>query len=316
MKVLLIGPTPPPHGGISVHIAGRQRELMAAGYRCETLDPSRYRNKLRFGWNLARYAVGGWSFDVHINGHNWKSWVLAAGCGIVGRLRGGVVVKLTLHSGMAPHFLDSLRGLGRKAVAFASSLYGRVVCVSPAVQDAVHSLGVARDHTEIRPAFLGALRPGPALEPCITDWMQRHRPVLSTVLFFRPEYGFDLLVKALVRLRKMHPAAGCLVMGSGEQRLEAIRAVQMAGLEANVFFAGDVDHDVCLACIARSDLFVRPTLADGDSISVREALALGVPTVASRVGNRPDGTLQFEIGDINDLLAKIEDALANAQVAH
>jgi glycosyltransferase involved in cell wall biosynthesis len=60
----------------------------------------------------------------------------------------------------------------------------------------------------------------------------------------------------------------------------------------------------------RSHVFVRATLEDGDSISVREALALGVPVVASRVGTRPPGTILFHPGDVEDMLSKVDLAWA------
>ena len=41
MKILLIGPYPPPHGGISVHVSGIHRQLMAAGIPCRVLDTGR-----------------------------------------------------------------------------------------------------------------------------------------------------------------------------------------------------------------------------------------------------------------------------------
>jgi glycosyltransferase involved in cell wall biosynthesis len=58
------------------------------------------------------------------------------------------------------------------------------------------------------------------------------------------------------------------------------------------------------------DVFLRPTLEDGDSISVREALSLGVPVVASRVGARPAGAILFQPGCVDDMLAKLELAIA------
>jgi glycosyltransferase involved in cell wall biosynthesis len=153
------------------------------------------------------------------------------------------------------------------------------------------------------------------LDPQLTSWIERHRPLLSAALFFRPEYGFDLLIEGLAQLRRRHPALGCLVMGSGEQYAQAVNRVREAGLENEVLLLGDVDHDRCLALISRSHVFVRPTLEDGDSISVREALALGVPVVASRVGSRPAGAILFHPGDVKDMLSKVELALAHQQVS-
>jgi len=73
---------------------------------------------------------------------------------------------------------------------------------------------------------------------------------------------------------------------------------------------GDVNHDTCLALMSASDVFVRPTLEDGDSISVREALALGVPVVASDIGTRPAGAILFQRGDVGEMLSKVELAMA------
>ena len=59
--------------------------------------------------------------------------------------------------------------------------------------------------------------------------------------------------------------------------------------------------------MAACDVFVRPTLADGDSVSVREALALGRKVVATAVGHRPADVLLVPPGD--------DGALADALVA-
>ena len=75
---------------------------------------------------------------------------------------------------------------------------------------------------------------------------------------------------------------------------------------------GNVEHDKCLSIISRCDLFVRPTLVDGDANSVREALALEIPVVASNVGNRPDGAILFRAGDADDLVAKLSAIIAEA----
>jgi glycogen(starch) synthase len=85
--------------------------------------------------------------------------------------------------------------------------------------------------------------------------------------------------------------------------------VKQAGLAESVRFLGDVDHEMCLALMARSDVFVRPTFRDGDSVSVREAVSMGIPVVASNVGTRPPETLLFEPGDSQALAFQIERAL-------
>jgi glycogen synthase len=308
MKILLIGPVPPPHGGISVHVSGIHRQLVATGVECAVLDTSVISDRSRFALKLASYAAQGWTLHLHTNGHNRNSWLLALLCGIAGRWSGGCV--LTLHSGMMPGYVASCPPGYRKLAGFVCRLYSRVICVGPALQDAAISLGTPIERTEIAPAFLATGSSDIALAPRLLTWIEQRRPLLSTTLFFRPEYGFDLLVEGIARLRRRYPALGCLVMGSGEQSVEAARCVREAGLENDVLLLGDVDHETCLSLICRSHVFVRATLEDGDSMSVREALALGVPVVASRVGSRPAGTILFQPGDVDEMVSKINLAWA------
>jgi glycosyltransferase involved in cell wall biosynthesis len=54
------------------------------------------------------------------------------------------------------------------------------------------------------------------------------------------------------------------------------------------------------------------TFSDGDAISVREAIALGTPVVASDVVSRPTETVCFKTGDAQDLVSKIECLLSGA----
>ncbi len=306
MRILLIGPHPPPHGGISVHVSGIHRQLTAAGVSCEVLDTSRIRSRLHFAMELAPYAAGGWTLHLHTNGHNRNSWLLALLCGTAGQWSGGCI--LTLHSGMMPGYIRTGPAWRKELAGFVCRLYSRVICVGPELRDAAVSLGTPVERTEIAPACLAIGSPDVSIEPRLDGWIKRHRPLFSTALFFRPEYGFDLLIDGLRQLRQRHPAVGCLVMGSGEQSAEAAQRVRDAGLQNNVRMLGDVDHDTCLALMARSQVFIRPTYEDGDSISVREALALGVPVVASRVGTRPAGAILFQRGDVDDMLRKLEVA--------
>ena len=58
------------------------------------------------------------------------------------------------------------------------------------------------------------------------------------------------------------------------------------------------------------DLFVRPTSTDGDAVSIREALWLGVPTVASDAVARPAGVATFRSRDADDLARKIMQTIS------
>jgi glycogen(starch) synthase len=310
MKVLLVGPLPPPNGGISVHVMQTQRRLTAAGAQCSVLDPSRTRGKFVLVGKLMRYASQGWAIQPHTNGHNTKSWLMALICGTIARAN-RVPAALTLHSGMVPQYLAGST-VHRSLARLACSLYQHIVCVSPAIEAAIASLGVDRQTIEVRPAFTPPEDIAVSLDQPLIDWMENHSPLLSTTLFFRPEYGFPLLVEAIARLRRQYPRIGCVVMGSCEHGGDAFERIREASIEDNMLLLGDVEHDRCLSIMSASDLFVRPTLHDGDSISVREALALDVAVLASRTGNRPEGVHLFQPGDVDDLVAQATRVLPAA----
>jgi glycogen synthase len=258
---------------------------------------------------LLRHARNDWMLSVHTNGHNGKSWLISLVCGLSAQLGPGGT--LTLHSGMVP---DYLRGgpRWRKIVArFTSLLYDRVICVNEEIAQELALLGVPRRRIEIKPAFLPVPTPEVTIPEALSLWMNRHSLLMSTTLFFRPEYGFELLMEAVSILRGSYPGLGCLVMGGEADSVEAKQFIEERGLTDAVFLAGDVDHELCLALLNRSTVFVRPTFRDGDSISVREAISAGIPVVASNVGTRPAETLLFDAGDVQGLVRQVHQVLSS-----
>jgi len=313
MKILLVGPYPPPHGGVSVHVLELRRQLQLSEIDCQVVnvDPRAPASdnfiSIRGGADLFRtlldFARKGWILHVHTNGHNRKSWLVALTAGLAGLPGPGSM--LTLHSGMAPAYLAHGRVSARLLARLVCSLYRRVIAVAPEVRTTVLSLGVPAARVELLPAFLFTA-PSPAELPELR-MVEGRRPLLASTLFFRREYGFELLVEAIDRLRCEHPEIACLVMGSGERQAEAMQLLTKRRLENCIYLLGNVPHQKCISVMSRCDLLVRPALADGDASSVREALSLGVPVVASDVGNRPAGTVLFRTGDLDDLVSKIEE---------
>jgi glycosyltransferase involved in cell wall biosynthesis len=256
---------------------------------------------------LGRHVWNGWSLQVHTNGHNSKSWAIALVCGVAGQFGPGAA--LTLHSGIAPAYIRSAPKWMRGVIRFACRRYSEVICVNSEIAAAVGGLGLRAERIQITPAFLPIEVPDVAVPREIEDWMRKHSPVITSTMFFRPEYGFELLVNAVERLKQTYPTVGCLVMGTGEDREQASALVANKGLSDAIALCGDLHHELCLVLMARSAAFVRPTFRDGDSISVREAVALGVPVVASNVGTRPDGVRLFEAGDVDGLVERLDGVL-------
>lgn len=313
-KVLLVGPTPPPSGGVAVHLSSLRSALRDSGARCEIFDPARPQERGAPGraidtWRtLGRHARDGWIVHVHTNGHNRRSWLLALLAGIAAGPNRATI--LTLHSGLLPDYLEegSLRPLLARVVCAA---YRRVVVVNPALRDSLLQAGVAPERLIVTPACTSMPGEPAPIATGIEEWLAGRRPVLASVLAFRPEYRFGWQLSGLRALLSRHPDACLVVIGSGEPGHEAHRLVQHHDLGNHVLLLGEVDHPECLAILSRCDVFLRTTTHDGDALSVREAVALGLKVVASDVGTRPDGVHRFPVGDFDGFVRTLREALAS-----
>ena len=60
----------------------------------------------------------------------------------------------------------------------------------------------------------------------------------------------------------------------------------------------------------QSDIIVRPTNTDGDSLTIREGLFLNKKVLASDVVKRPEGVILFKNRNLNDMEEKLEKLIA------
>jgi len=114
--------------------------------------------------------------------------------------------------------------------------------------------------------------------------------VLGTVGRLQPVKDQVGLVRAFVLLRQQLPELASrlrlAILGDGPQRGEIERAVSDAGVGDFVWLPGMCDQVPAL--LRRFDVFVLPSLTEGISNTILEALACGVPVVATAVGGNPD----------------------------
>ncbi len=87
-----------------------------------------------------------------------------------------------------------------------------------------------------------------------------------------------------------------LVVGVGADRLMLETLVKTLGLSERVHFVGFVSHPDLPAYFAISDVFVRPSRSEGFGNSFIEAMAAGLPVVATPVGGIPDFVDDKETG--------------------
>ncbi|HEX4132355.1 MAG TPA: glycosyltransferase [Pirellulales bacterium] len=108
-------------------------------------------------------------------------------------------------------------------------------------------------------------------------------PVAAIVAALRPEKNHELFLRAAAEVLKQHPTAQFLVIGDGPQRsmLEALAGE--LGTNRAVHFLG-TRHDVP-ELLALSRVLVLSSHMEANPVSILEAMACGVPVVATRVGS-------------------------------
>jgi L-malate glycosyltransferase len=154
-----------------------------------------------------------------------------------------------------------------------------IVTNSAAMAGSLRAEGVSPEKVVIIPNGLDveAFRPSP---PC----PRRRRVIVVSNL--RPEKGHDVLVDAAVDILRRFPNAHFDLVGAGPE-LPSIRARLLHHGIAGAFSLLGQREDVP-ALLARADIAVLPSRTESLPNSVLEAMASGLPVVASAVGGVPE----------------------------
>jgi len=131
--------------------------------------------------------------------------------------------------------------------------------------------------------------------------------------------GPQYLIQAAPKILKAHPDVQIDVVGEGPLKGQLMRQVILEKLEDHIRFLGNVPD--ILPILQSTTIFVRPSLTEGMSLAILEAMACGLPVVASKVGGNAeiidDGETGFLVppADANALAETIEFLLSSGKVA-
>jgi L-malate glycosyltransferase len=109
--------------------------------------------------------------------------------------------------------------------------------------------------------------------------------VLIHISNFRPVKRVTAAVEVLAHVRRTVPAR-LLLVGDGPDLGDATRLARSLGVADHVEFLGEQDQIVSL--LSASDVFLLPSAQESFGLAALEAMACGVPVVASRVGGLPE----------------------------
>jgi L-malate glycosyltransferase len=122
--------------------------------------------------------------------------------------------------------------------------------------------------------------------------------------------GVEYFLEAVVQVAQRFPEVRFLIAGDGENRAELQEQAARLGIAGKVIFTGFRTDLPDL--LKESEISVLPSLSEGLSNSILEAMAAGVPVIASNVGGNPE-IVEHEV---TGLLVPVRDsgALAAAMI--
>ena len=321
MKILEIGPYPPPYGGWSRRIKVLKEGLVQRGHECVILNLSAnrwpptaeydgFRNRLHFLIKVWSYSRRGFALHVHINAKSLHQLTVALVCRVISWIWRRRMV-LTVHGGPDQRLLFAGQWWLRAFVRLALCLPEHIICDSGAVRESIVRAGGA-------PVRVSAISPftrqylDEVWTPtgALAEFIHSHQPVLLCYAYVLcDEPSLRVLLEAMHALRARFPQAGAVLLGDGRVEQAWRHLAQDNALCSHVLWQGNLPAPLFLGTLQQADVFVRISPTDGVAASVLEALALDVPVVASRLENRPAGVLEYSLLDSNELVDKIQTAL-------
>lgn len=324
MHVHLIGPFPPPYGGVSVHIRRLRSRLQRSGHECTVWcqedRPEEVGVRALGRLDQAVRRLGCLPKDAILHFH--QHYLLA---GLFAHRR----CVFTAHNERINSVLAGGRFPGQWSYRAASrSVFRRmrhVIAVSEGTRTALVDFGIPDARIRVINAYLP---PEPDEQAHIDNLMalkdfRRRFKYLATanawaLSFFRDQdlYGIDLCIQMLGRLRNQCPHLGlvlALPLARGTPYLAKMQELaECLGVSERILWLLEPGayHPILYQC----DLFLRPTNTDGFCISIAEAFEGGVPVIASDAVARPPGCVVFRSRDLSDFVMKTSQVILHSSI--
>lgn len=230
-------------------------------------------------WRIAKHCRNE-KVDV-LHCHQYSPWFY----GVLARLFFPKLrIILSEHGRFHPDIASAKRRWFNRLFA---PLSHRLIAVSPAVTEALVTVDAfPRRRVEVVYNGIAVNRPN-ASKADLRHELGLEADALYVILCarFDPIKWMEGLVAAFALVKQRQPRARLILVGDGPEKTKIEKAVLAAGLENEVLMPG-FRQDIAKWLVA-SDIYTLPSLSEGTSVSLIEAMALGLPAVATRVGGTP-----------------------------
>ncbi len=100
--------------------------------------------------------------------------------------------------------------------------------------------------------------------------------------------GFDNLITALGKIKKKIPNFHLKIAGDGPNRNTLENIIQENQLESNVKILGEINYNEIPQFLKELNIYIQPSVSEGSPITLKEAMASGLPILASDAGGIPE----------------------------
>ncbi|MCM8620676.1 MAG: glycosyltransferase family 4 protein [Candidatus Accumulibacter sp.] len=287
LHIGLIGPLPPPFGGMANQTKQLAELLTSKGVTVSQVQMNAdYRPAwiarvpvVRAIFRLFPYLCSLWRLAgrcdlFHVMANSGWSWHLFAAPAVWIAHQRGVPVIVNYRGGEAEDFLKK----SGQAVRWIMNRVAILAVPSGFLVEIFARFGMK---AEIIPNIV-------SLERFANSQPYRaelHRLVVARNL--EPIYDNATAIRALAIVRARQPDTTLTIAGSGAEA-ESLRAlVRELGLDDAVKFTGRLSPLAMVEIYRNSDVAINPSLVDNMPNSVLEALAIGIPVVSTSVGGVP-----------------------------
>ena len=104
----------------------------------------------------------------------------------------------------------------------------------------------------------------------------------------QPYKGFSVLIDAIGSLRRAGADVSLTIVGGGRLQPDLQAQARRQAIESSVTFPGQLDRDGVRRALDAAQLFVLPSLTEGLPRALLEAMARGLPAIATQVGGVPE----------------------------
>lgn len=293
LRVAIIGPLPPPSGGMANQTRQLARLLTDEGASVEVVqvnppyrpgwiaDLKGIRAVVRLLMYIPRLWIAAGKSDLfHIMANSGWSWHLFVAPAVwIASLRNTPVI-LNYRGGEADSFFNTSFRWVKPTLSRASI----ITVPSGFLQAVFNKWGFS---SQIVPNIIN-LSLFSAHEQAVSQvFTPKANPHLVVTRNLEPIYDVATAIRAFHRVKRSIPAARLSVAGSGPQKASLEALTDALGIEASVVFTGRLDNEQMADLYRKADLMLNSSLVDNMPISILEALASGVPVVSSDVGGIP-----------------------------